>query len=275
MALKSDSRYLYSVRQQNTLREKLENNDIVLGAQTVTHQPTIVEVYGDLGLDFVWIDFEHVGPGADNAVVFEDLTRAADVSGIELLVRLPSGDPELIRKVLDSGVRNLLIPRIETAQEVCQAIEASRFSYGGGVGERGIAASRSSGWGADLTQDYVDIEDQNTSVGVMIENTAAVDNLEEILTVDGLGFVIVGPSDLSVSMGQPLELDHPEIESTVSEIVGACNSHDVPVGRLTKSTEETKRVIDEGAQLVRISGGEIGELRSALTEKLEQLDEYR
>jgi 2-dehydro-3-deoxyglucarate aldolase len=82
----------------------------------------LVEVFGDLGLDFVWLDFEHTGPSAYDSKVFENLTRAAEGAGTELLVRTPSGDPEIIRKILDTGVRNLLIPRIETAEEVKRAV---------------------------------------------------------------------------------------------------------------------------------------------------------
>ncbi len=263
------------MRQHNTLRKKLEEGNVVLGAQTVTHKPTIVEVYGNLNLDFVWVDFEHIGPGANDGERFEDLTRAADVSGTELLVRLPNGNPPLIRKILDAGVRNLLIPRVETVEEVRRAVESSRFSYDDSVGDRGIAASRSSGWGADLDGEYVETEDKNVSVGVMIENTTAVDNLDEILGIEGLGFIIIGPADLSVSMGCPLEYDNPKLESVIKKILEKSNSHDIPVGRLTKSTEETKQVIESGAQIVRISGGEVGELRNVLAERVEELDEFR
>lgn len=263
------------MRQHNGLSEKLENGEVVLGAQTVTHQPSIVEVYGDMGLDFVWIDFEHIGPAPHDSERFENLTRAADVSGTELLVRLSNNDPALIRKVLDSGVRNLLIPRIETAEEVRRAVEASRFSYDNDVGERGIAASRASGWGSELDQEYVDVEDENTSVGVMIENTTAVENLEEILRVEGLGYVVIGPADLSVSMGHSLDFDHPEVDAMIDQIRETSKSHDVPVGRLANDTEETKRLISNGIQLIRMSSGEISTLRSVVETRLEEVEGFR
>lgn len=261
------------MRQRNRLSEKLEDDKVVLGAQTVTHEPSIVEVYGDLGLDFVWIDFEHIGPAPYHSRVFEALTRAANVSGTELLVRLPKGEPALIRKVLDAGVRNLLIPRIETAAEVRQAVAASRFSYENDTGDRGIAASRASGWGAELDQEYVGVEDENTLVGVMIENMRAVENLDEILRVEELGFVVIGPADLSVSMGRPLDFENPEMEATVEQISKACESNEVPVGRLSTDVEETREHIESGAQLVRISSGEIATLRDAIGKQLNELEE--
>lgn len=263
------------MQQQNTLRRKLEAGKVTLGGQTVTHDPSVVETCGNLGLDFVWIDFEHIGPAPHNAGLFEDLARAADVSGTELLVRIPESDPALVRKLLDSSVRNLLIPRIETAEEVRRVVEASRFSYEDGVGERGIAASRASNWGSDLNEEYLKKEDQNASVGVMIENTTAVENLEEIVAVDDLGFIMIGQADLSVSIGHPLEFDHPDIQSTIDEIRETSKSYNVPVGRVTSSTEHARKAIENGAQMVRISGGEIGALRDQVTTKLEELDELR
>jgi 2-dehydro-3-deoxyglucarate aldolase len=262
------------MRQNNEFLERLTKDKIVLGAQTVTHQPSIIEVYGDMELDFVWIDFEHIGPTPENSKIFEDLTRAAELSGTELLVRLPGNDPSLIRKVLDSGVRNLLIPRLETAADVRQAVEASKFSYDNGIGERGIAASRVSGWGSELNEEYVHVEDQNTAVGVMIENTTAVENLDEILRVDGLGFVVIGPADLSVSMGHPLNNSHPEVQETIKHIQKTVKAADIPLGQLASSTNEVKELIDNDVQIIRISGGEIAALRNVVGTRLDNLTEY-
>jgi len=262
------------MRHDNGFLEKITNDRVVLGAQTVTHQPSIVEAYGDMGLNFVWVDFEHIGSTPENSTMFENLTRAADVSGTELLVRIPGNNPSLIRKVLDSGVRNLLIPRIETAADVRQAVEASRFSYGGDIGERGIAASRVSGWGSDLNQEYVDVEDQNTAVGVMIENTTAVENLTEILGVEGLEFIVIGPADLSVSMGHPLDYSHPMVQQTIDQIQETAKENEIPVGRLANSTAEAKDLINGGAQIIRISSGEIAALRSIVETRLDELTEF-
>ena len=100
------------VDQSNSFRETIEDGGVVFGARVSTFSPTVIEIYGELGIDFVWLDFEHMGPSPYDSTVFEDLTRAADVGGTELFVRLPSGDPALIRKTLDAGVRNLFIPTV-------------------------------------------------------------------------------------------------------------------------------------------------------------------
>ncbi len=261
------------MQHDNSLRKILESGDVALGGQTVTHSPEVVEACGELGLDFVWVDFEHIGPAPHDAQIFENLVRAAEVSGTEILVRTPTSDPSLVRKVLDSSVRNLLIPRVETAKEVRSVVEASRFSYDGDVGERGIASSRASGWGSALNDEYMNREDSNVSVGVMIENITAVGNLSEILSVEDLGFIMIGQADLSVSLGYPLDFEHTEVKSTIEEIREKSKAHDVPVGRVVSTTEDARRAIKNGAQMVRISGGEISAVRDQLENHMTELDD--
>lgn len=251
---------------RNAFRESVENDGVVLGARAMNMSPLLVEVYGEMGLDFVWLDFEHTGKSPYDSTEFEHLTRAAEAEDIELLVRLPSGDPELVRKVLDAGVRTILIPRVESADEIREAVEAAHFDYAEGVGERGIAAGRTSSWGADM-DDHTTKEDDNVLVGTMVENQSAVQNLDEILSVPELGFVFIGPSDLSVSLGHPLETDHPDVQDTVETIRDACLAADVPVGRITVDAESANGAIEAGFQILRI-GGEVSAVRQVLDERI-------
>lgn len=254
---------------RNTFRESVESDGVVLGARAMNMTPLLVEVYGELGLDFVWLDFEHAGKSPYDSTEFEHLARAAEAGDIELLVRLPSGDPELVRKVLDAGVRNLLIPRVETADEIRSALEAAHFDYAGSVGERGVAAGRSSRWGADM-DDHPTNEDDNVLVGTMIENQKAVQNLDEILSVPELGFAFVGPSDLSVSLGHPLETNHPEVRDTVEDIRKACLSAGIPVGKITADSAEANNAMEDGFQILRI-GGEVSAVRQVLGTRMDNL----
>jgi len=254
--------------QHNSLREALENDDVVLGARSSTFSPNVVEAYGELGIDFVWLDFEHQGPSPWDSTLFEDLSRAADVGGTELFVRLPSGDPPLVRKVLDAGVRNLLVPRVDSASEVREAVKATRFEYDGQPGERGKASGRSSTWGS--ASDYVETEDREVCIGVMIEKTTAVDELDEILSVPDLGFVFVGPSDLSAQMGHPTNKTHPDVQQQVEEIVQTSLDAGVPVGRITNDPEAAREAIEEGVQILRI-GGDLSSARTVLGDRLDSI----
>ncbi|AHG02124.1 hypothetical protein HALLA_02110 (plasmid) [Halostagnicola larsenii XH-48] len=255
--------------QRNSFREQVENGTPVYGARSSLFSPTVIEIYGELGFDFVWLDFEHMGPSPYDSTVFEELTRAAEVADIELFVRLPSGHPPLVRKVLDTGVRNILIPRVDTANEIREAVKASRFVYEGEPGERGMASGRSRTWG--FADDYVATEDDAVYIGAMIEKTTAIDELEEILSVPELGFVFIGPSDLSVQMGHPTDKTHPDVIEQISEIETACRSADVPMGKIENDPDDVQKAVDDGYRIIR-TGGDISSIRSTLESHLEKLE---
>lgn len=254
--------------QYNTLREKIERGNVVLGARCRTFSPSVIEVYGELGLDFVWLDFEHGGPSPYDSTVFENLTRAAEISGTELFVRLPSGDPPLVRKVLDTGVRNVLIPRLDSAAEVREVVEATRFKYDGGPGERGKASERASTWGS--VENYIETEDENVCLGVMVEKTTAVNELADIVEIPELGFVFVGPSDLSVQMGHYGNRDHPDVGAKIKEITDVCREAGVPIGSIANDPADAASAIEDGHQILRI-GGEVAAARTVLSERLRQI----
>lgn len=253
----------------NELRRTLESGDVALGVLDNTYSPTLVELYGDLGLDFVWLDLEHAGPSPWNADRIDDFLRAADLTGTELLVRLPTPEPGLVRKALDAGVRNVFVSRIETAEEVRRTVRAARFRYDDGPGERGLASPRASRWG--LADDYVDTEDEEILVGVTIENTTAIENLDDILAVPGLGFVFVGPLDLSVSVGHPGDLDRSDVQEAVETVRSASIDAGVPVGGLGFGVDDVNQKADAGYQILNL-GSTTGALQDVVTT---WLDEYQ
>ncbi|MGQ4556192.1 aldolase/citrate lyase family protein [Halobellus sp. GM3] len=258
--------------QHNRFRHAIENGEVVFGARSSTFSPTVIELYGELGIDFVWLDFEHMGPSPYDSTVFESLTRAAEVGGTELFVRLPAGDPALIRKVLDAGVRNVFIPRVDSAEEVRAAVKATRFVYGDEPGERGMASGRSRTWG--LADDYIETEDEEVCLGVMIEKTTAVDDLDDILSVPELGFVFIGPSDLSVQMGHPGEKTHPDVVAQIDDISERCHDAGVPTGVIKTDPDAVERAIDDGHQIIRV-GGDLASIKSTLGERMDALGDLR
>ncbi|WP_247002731.1 HpcH/HpaI aldolase family protein [Halosolutus gelatinilyticus] len=251
----------------NVLRETLDDDEVALGVLESTYSPTLVEFYGDLGLDFVWIDLEHAGPSPWDGDRMENLLRATDVSGTELLVRLPEPDPGMVRKALDAGVRNLFVSRIERADDARRAVEAARFRYDGEPGKRGFANPRASRWGT--TENYADTEDEEIVVGVTIENPAAVDNLDDILAVPDLGFVFAGPLDLAVSLGHPGEPTHDEVQDAVEEIRTRAIDAGVPLGGLGFGMDDVNEKAAAGYQILNLgstTGALGGAVRSWLNE---------
>ncbi|WP_137289314.1 HpcH/HpaI aldolase family protein [Natronorubrum halophilum] len=254
----------------NLLRRTFEDDAVALGVLESTYNPSLVEFYGELGLDFVWIDLEHAGPSPWDGERLEELLRAADVTGTELLVRLPKPDPGMVRKALDAGVRSLFVSRIETADDVRRAVQAARFRYDDGPGKRGFAAPRASRWGT--TDDYADTEDEEVVVGVTIENPTAVANLDEILAVPELGFVFAGPLDLAVSTGHPGEPTHEDVEELVEEIREAALEADVPLGGLGFGMADVNEKASSGYQLLNL-GSTTGALQGVVQSWLDEYEE--
>jgi len=254
------------------LATTLDSGGVALGVLDNTYSPTLVEFYGDLGVDFVWLDLEHGGPDPWDASRMEDLLRAAERSGVELLVRLPAKDPTLVRKSLDLGVRNVFLPRVETADEVRTAVRSARFSYDGGPGHRGLGSPRARRWG--LAEDYVETEDRETLVGATIETKAAIANLDELLGVPELGFVFIGPLDLSVSLGHPGEIDHPAVQEAVETVRSAAIDAGVPVGGLGFGIDDVDEKAANGYQILNL-GSTTGALEQTVTNWLASAETER
>lgn len=253
----------------NHTKDGLAEDGRVFGARANSFSPDLVEVYGGLGLDFAWLDLEHGGPSADDAGSVEHLVRAATVAGTDLMVRLPSNDPSVVRKVLDTGVRTVVVPRVETAADVRRAARAAFYDYDGEPGERGVAHARGSSWGTDLDTDR---EDASVLVGAMVENRAAVENVEEILSVPGVGFAYLGPGDLAVSLGHAGESDHPEVREAIDAAREACVEAGVPIGVSTTSTEDAMAALDAGYRIVRL-GDEMEAVRRLVGDRLSAVGE--
>ena len=248
------------------LKAALDNEGVALGLLDNTYSPALVEFYGELGLDFIWLDLEHGGPDPWDAPTMENLLRAGELADIELLVRLPDTDPTLVRKALDLGARHVFLPRVETAAEVETAVRSARFQYDGEPGDRGLGAPRARRWGQ--VPDYVEAEDRETVVGTTIETEAAVENIEDILAVPDLGFVFIGPLDLSVSFGHPNELDHPDVQEAVETVRAAAVDAGVPVGGLGFGMDDVNMKAASGYRILNI-GSTTGALGGAISDWLD------
>ncbi|WP_254546879.1 HpcH/HpaI aldolase family protein [Halomarina pelagica] len=254
---------------ENEVRSRLESGEIVLGARAETASPVLVEVYGQLGYDFVWLDLEHAGPSPYDGTAFDALVRAAEIADVELLVRVPHAESPLVHKVLDTGVTTLLVPQVESADQVERAVRAARFEFDGEPGNRGWGGGRPTKWGADA-EGFTERQDGQVLVGAMIERRSAVESVEEILSVAHLGFVFIGANDLSISMGHPRETDHPEVAAAIERVESACLDAGVPFGAPRHDTEAAAAAIDDGYTVLRV-GDEVGAVREVLGDRIDAL----
>ena len=198
---------------ENTLKQRLQDGQAVFGVMITFPSATMVEMLGHLGFDWVLIDNEHGSITVDNS---EDLVRAAEITGMAPIVRPVGNKPEIIAPFLDRGAWGVQIPHVNTAEEAQAAVDAVKYPP---VGHRGLfSGSRPGEYGfAGATADYVDEANRNTLVCLMIEEVEAIENLEEMVTVDGVDVFFIGSGDLSASMGYPGQQTHPEVQSLMEK----------------------------------------------------------
>ena len=152
---------------KNRISRVIKEGGVALGAGVLTYNPNAIEILGDAGLDFVWLDLEHTGYSPFDSVSMENLIRAADNVDVATLVRVPTDDENMIGKLLDAGAQAVLVPGLTNVEEVKHAVSAAKWSLGG----RGTPLSRATGFRAP-SQSFAEEADQETMIGIMIEDKA-------------------------------------------------------------------------------------------------------
>jgi 2-dehydro-3-deoxyglucarate aldolase len=163
------------------------------------------------GYEWLVVDLEHSVITIREA---EDLIRIIDLAGVIPLVRLTSNNNDQIKRVMDAGAKGIIVPMVNSPEQAQQAIEAVKYPPDG---KRGIGLARAQGYGAKF-QKYLEWQKENTVVIVQIEHIDAVNNIDAIFSVDGVDGFIIGPYDLSGSLGIPGQFDHPDYIAAVDKI---------------------------------------------------------
>jgi len=254
---------------KNLFRLALKDPGVAFGARCITFSPMVIELYGRLGFDFVWLDAEHGGRSVYDIPYLEGLARAAELGQIEILYRVPANNESMINSVLDAGIKNILIPGVETPEDVAQAIRCAKYFYNGRAGRRGLGTVRANFWG-ESGFEWAKAEDEEVIVGVMIEHIRAVECLEEILDVPELGFVYLGPSDLSVSLGQPKRVSHPAVVEAITRVEEVARARGVPLGKGVTTVKAAQEALEKGYRILRL-GGELSAIRQHLGQVLKEV----
>lgn len=224
-----------------TLKQKLKDGDVTLGGWVMIGHPASAEIMGKSGLDWVAVDLEHT---ATDILTTENLIRAIGMEGCPALVRLTNNDENLIKRVMDSGATGVIVPMIETVEQAKDAVEALYYPP---LGKRGVGLARAQGYGADF-ENYQDRLKNETVCIVQIEHIDAVNNLEDILSVDGVDGYMLGPYDLSASMGLIGQIDHPDVKAAIQKTGDIAGRIGKPGGIHVVAPEEERlqEAIDQG-----------------------------
>jgi len=224
------------------LREKWSRGQIPVGSGISFTDPAICEALANV-LDFVFIDMEHNALSLETVQSHIMATKGTDAAA---LVRVPWNDPVLIKPVLDIGADGIVVPLIRTAADARLAVQACMYPPDG---IRGFGPRRPLKYGLIQDIDFCRIANETILVIVQIEHIDAVNNLDEILAVPGLAAVVIGPNDLSGSMGLMGQTTHPDVVSAIETTVNKCREAGVYVSiGLANDPDLLIKWIDKGMQ---------------------------
>jgi len=196
----------------NRIKHTLAEGGIAKVISGFTH-PDDIEVYSPTDFDGIWLEGEH---GPVDAAEVGNLTRACDIIGMTSLVRVNMNDQGLIYRTLDRGAQGIVVPHVNTKEEAQNVVAGGKFAP---IGQRGMFLSRQ-GLGV---KNYFDVANDETALVILIEDIIAVNNLDEILTVDNIDVVFVAPSDLAASMGHIGDHQNPKVQKTMLDAIARIN----------------------------------------------------
>jgi 2-dehydro-3-deoxyglucarate aldolase len=204
------------------IRGALSSGQVSLGSWIQLRDGSTAEIMGAAGYDWVAVDMEH---GSISVGDLPDIFRALELGGTLPLVRLAEGTSREARSALDAGAAGVIIPMIESAEQLASLRDITRWPP---AGRRGVGFARVNLYGSRF-DDY-GVEAQAPLLAAMIETSAGVERLAEIVSVEGLDAVLIGPYDLSASIGRVAEFEHPDFISAMERIRATCAEAGVPVG---------------------------------------------
>lgn len=238
----------------NSLKQRLRNGENVLGCWSMLGSAHAAELLSLAGFDFLVLDQEH---GLGDPMTLSAQLHAMSATPTVGVVRVPWNDHVYLKRVLDVGAEAVLIPSIDTAEEARAAVAACIYPT---RGRRGTASSsvRASSYG--MATDYVATCADNLLIACQIESAKAVENIDEILAVDGIDLIFIGPFDLSATVGQMGNLKHPEVARLIAHAEARIKASGRPMGTVPHPGCTWKDMFERGYQFVN-AGSDIARLR--------------
>lgn len=208
---------------KNSLKDRLKNNQQTFGCWVTLAHPLIPEILAPAGFDWLLVDMEH------SSIDFSSLLPviiSIENNGMVPLVRVSENNPNMIKRVMDAGAYGVIVPNVNTPEEAKAAVSAVKYPP---TGTRGVGLYRAQGYGRKF-EEYKKWLDKESIVIIQIEHIDAVNNIDDIFSVEGLDAFLIGPYDLSGSMGMPGALTHPKVEEAVARVITMAKKHRITAG---------------------------------------------
>jgi len=228
---------------KNIMKEKLRSGKNVVGLFQNVINPNITEIMGLLGFDFVIVDGEHT---TFNPNLAEEHFRAAELRNISSVTRIGQNDQQVIQKFLDAGSQGVLMPLINNKSDALEVVDSVKYPP---IGKRGLASGRGSSYGIPQSvKEHVDHSNKETLVAIQIETTEAMENVEEISSIEEVDVLFFGPSDISSSFGIHGQINDPKVRDTISSLSKIAIGNGKSCGTIARDANDFKFYKEAGFQ---------------------------
>lgn len=247
----------------NKVRATLQQGKPIFGTMIQEiRTPAIAMILANAGFDFVFLDMEH---GAFSIETAADLIKTIRLTGMTPLVRVPDAQYHLIARILDAGAQGTMIPRVETREQVEYIVRCAKYPP---VGKRGCSINKGHNdyQKADLYE-FTRHSNRENLVILQIERKQAVENIDALLSVPGVDVALIGPNDLALSLGTPMDFGNNELKAAIGKVVQACHRHGVVSGMHTGNMDALTEWHKQGMLMLTYSS-DIEMLTTASTQGL-------
>jgi 2-dehydro-3-deoxyglucarate aldolase len=231
------------------IKKRLKEGKVSVGSWMSMAHVSIAEILAAAGYDWVVIETEHTAIDVSEVL---RLIIAIEGQGVVPLVRLAWNDPIQVKAVMDSGAAGVLVPMVNSKTDAELAVKSIKYPP---QGFRGVGLARAQSYGQGLAE-YVQNANRDGLLMVQIEHIEAVNNLDEILSVSGIDGTFIGPYDLSLSMGLPGQLNHPDVEEAKQRVLEVTKAHGLVPGihlvHPDNAVEELRDCVRNGYQFIAL-----------------------
>ncbi len=229
---------------EQSFQQRLKQGDLLIGTFMTLPSPEIAEIFAETGYDWLFVDMEHT------TLDVKDVQRILQAVGkkCSCIVRVPSKDETWLKKVLDAGADGVIIPHVNTAEEVRHIVRTCLYPPDG---SRSVGLSRAQKYGLQF-EDYVENANRTVAIIPQVEHIDGVQNIQEIVKVPGISAVFIGPYDLSGSLGKLGEIKNPQVQKSIANIKNACREVGLPVGIFSMDAEAVSLYIEHGFTLITV-----------------------
>lgn len=233
---------------ENLLKKKIKDGGSAIGTFVKMTDPCVPELLALAGFDFFVLDTEHVAVDREQLT---NIVRSADAAGITPIVRVRENQQVEILQNLDLGWAGVQVPNVDTAQQAKDLVSYVKYTP---LGIRGLSPSvRACGYGTCGVQEYIDAANANTMVVSHCETKTCVENLDEILKVEGIDVIFIGPMDLTQSYGVPGNTADPEVQAAIQTVTEKTLAAGKAVGTVAGTAEAAKKLIAQGVQYILLA----------------------